>query len=381
MRIGIVTHYMPPHIGGIELVADSLFHAYRASGFDVRWVAARAPAGAPAREDGRIRVACWNWLERKLGVPWPILGIEGIREINRLVGWADLLHVHDSLYEAGAAVLVARLARKPVILSQHIGFVRYQNALLNGIEHLANGTLGRTVLRRATHVVFCTKAAEQFAEPVLKGRTGRTSFIPNGIDINVFKPPTPQERLSARRNLNIPASARVALFVGRLVEKKGVDVLVELTRAVPSYLFLVAGNGPLGTMIPTGTPNVSWFPAVAPSAMVSMYRAADVFLLPSHGEGLPLSVQEAMATGLPVIVSRDEVFTGMFEGEGACIASERTAEAFRQSLERLADNPNLGDQMGARARNFAVREWSMDLMTARYEALIRELTNLKRAND
>jgi glycosyltransferase involved in cell wall biosynthesis len=372
---------MPPHIGGIELVADSLFHAYRASGFDVRWVAARAPAGAPAREDGRIRVACWNWLERKLGVPWPILGLEGIREINRLVGWADLLHVHDSLYEAGAAVLVARRARKPVIVSQHIGFVKYQNALLNGIEHLANGTLGRTVLRRATHVVFCTRAAEQFAEPVLKGRSGRTSFIPNGIDINVFKPPTPQERLSARRNLNIPDSTRVALFVGRLVEKKGVDVLVELTRAMPSYHFLIAGNGPLGTMVPTGAPNVSWFPAVAPAAMVPLYRAADVFLLPSHGEGLPLSVQEAMATGMPVIVSRDEVFTEMFEGQGACIAAERTASGFRDSLEQLVEDSGLGDRLGARARDLAVREWSLELMTDRYDVLIRELMETRQTND
>ena len=378
MRIGVVTHYMPPHIGGIEIVADSLFRAYRNAGFEVRWVAAREPASMEAREDGRIRVRCWNGLESKLGVPWPVLGIEGRLEVNRLVRWADLLHVHDCLYEASAAaVLLARRAKKPVILSQHIGFVKYPNVVLNVIEHIANKTLGRAALRLATHVVFCTKAAEQFAAPMLKGQNGKTSVIPNGIDIDVFRPPSPRERAQARAQFKLPDGLPIALFVGRLVEKKGVDVFAELIRAMPSHHFMIVGDGPLRSLIPGDAPNVSRFPEVAPQAMALMYRAADVFLLPSHGEGLPLSVQEAMATGLPVIVSQDEGFTGMLASEGACIAAERTAAAFRQSLEQLAEDPRSSDLLAARGRALAVREWGLDLMNKRYEALIRELTGSK----
>jgi glycosyltransferase involved in cell wall biosynthesis len=212
---------------------------------------------------------------------------------------------------------------------------------------------------------------------LLKGRTERTSFIPNGIDTDRFKPPTPRERALARQNLKLPESARVALFVGRLVEKKGVDVLAELVRQMPSHHFLIVGVGPLSTLIPADAANLEWFPAVAPEAMAAMYEAADVFLLPSHGEGLPLSVQEAMATGLPVIVSRDEAFTRMLEIEGACLATERTSAAFRESLERLVDDPEYSASLAARSRELAVREWSLDIMTARYEELIRELTEKK----
>jgi D-inositol-3-phosphate glycosyltransferase len=305
-----------------------------------------------------------------------------MRELGRLVRWADLLHVHDCLYAAsGAATLLARRARKPVILSQHIGFVKYRRALMNGVEHLANHTLGRAVLRSATRVVFCTKAAEQFAGPLLKGRTGKTSFIPNGIDTDRFKPPAPPERAYARENLELPDSARVVLFVGRLVEKKGVDVLAELIEQMPSHLFLIVGDGPLRTLIPAQAHNVAWFPAVAPELMARMYQATDVFLLPSHGEGLPLSVQEAMATGLPVIVSLHEGFTRLLEDEGACLATERTAAAFRASLETLAHDPELSASLAARSRELAVREWSLDVMTARYEALIRELTEKNRADE
>jgi len=375
MKIGIVTHYMPPHIGGIELVAESLFQAYLTAGLETRWVSAREPATAAAREPGRIRVASWNILERKLGVPWPILGIEGLKELRRLVQWADLIHVHDCLYAASSvAVLLARRARKPVILSQHINFVAYRSALMNGVERLANYTLGRGVLRRASHVVFCTKAAELFAAPLLEGRIGRTSIIQNGIDTDRFKPPTEQEHLRARKKMNLPESVPVALFVGRLVEKKGIDILADLIRLMPSHLFLIVGDGPLRTIIPAPAENVVWFPAVAPEAMSEIYQAADVFLLPSHGEGLPLSVQEAMATGLPVIVSRDEAFSAVLDRERACIAAERTPSGFQETLEMLACDSVLSASVGSRAREFAAREWSLAVMSGRYEALIRKLT-------
>ncbi|HSB10355.1 MAG TPA: glycosyltransferase family 4 protein [Blastocatellia bacterium] len=375
MKIGIVTHYMPPHIGGIELVADSLYDAYRSAGFEARWVAARSPDTAPSREDGRIRVRCWNGLERRLGVPWPVLGLEGVRELKHLVRWADLLHVHDSLY-AGTAVSVrmARNANKPILLSQHIGFVRYPSAVLNAVEHIANKTLGRAMLRSATHVVFCTSAAQQFASALLNGRVANTSYIPNGIDTGRFRPPSQSERASAREMLKLSEPARIVLFVGRLVEKKGVDVLAELIKRMSSHVFLIVGDGPLRTTIPTEADNVGWFPRIDPEAMAQVYQAADVFILPSHGEGLPLSVQEAMATGLPAVVTKDEAFTAKLEQEGACLATARTVEAFRQALERLAGETSLSASLSARSRELALREWSLDVMTARYLALIRELT-------
>lgn len=365
---------MPPHIGGIELVAESLFRAYHAAGFEARWVAAREPSSAPARDDGRVRVRSWNALERRLGVPWPLPGIEGLREISRLVRWADLIHVHDCLYATSSlATLLARRFGKPVILSQHIGFVMYPVTLLNGIERLANYTLGRAVLRSATHIIFCTRAAEQFGGTLLTVPNGKSSVIPNGIDTDCFRPPSQSERATARRMFKLDESRRVALFVGRLVEKKGVDVLAQLVKRMPSHLFLVVGDGPLRTLISKAAENLTWLPRMEPESMAKVYHAADVFILPSHGEGLPLSVQEAMAAGLPAVVTRDEAFTSTLEREGACLGSARTTDSFQQLLERLGGDSNLASKLSARSRELALREWSMDVMTERYVTLIREL--------
>src|ERR1700674_3602614 len=98
MKIGLITHYMPPHMGGIERVADMLFAAYAHRGFEVRWVASRDPAESPVREGGRVRVPCWNGLEHWLLVPVARCGLSAWREVRSLARWAYLLHVHDCLY-------------------------------------------------------------------------------------------------------------------------------------------------------------------------------------------------------------------------------------------------------------------------------------------
>jgi len=376
LRIGIVTHYMPPHVGGIELVTESLFDAYKAAGCDVRWVASRDPVGAPPREPGRIRVRCWNGLERRFGVPVPLWGPAGAREIVRLVRWANVLHVHDCLYFGSAlTVFFARRTRKPVLLSQHIGQGQFPAVILNAVQRAAYQTLGRLVLRNASYLVFCTPAAEEFVPTLLGGRSGPASTILNGIDIERFHPPTPTERARARQNLGIPESRRIVLFVGRLVEKKGVGLFLEVGRRLHSYHFLMVGDGPIR---PTGINNLTWLPFIPPKRMEIVYQAADVLLLPSYGEGFPLAVLEAMATGLPVIVSKGAAFTALLERDEACVTAERTPSALCEAVGKLLETPGLAAAMADKARALVAREWNLKAMGARYLALVHELAGKRR---
>lgn len=371
LRVGMVTHFMPPHMGGVEVMAEALFGTYAAAGCEVRWVASREPATAAPHERGRVRVGCWNGLERRLGVPYPLWGPAAVREVARLVRWADVLHVHDCLYPGSAlTVLLARRARKPVLLSQHVGFVRYPSVLLNGLERLAYQTLGRAVLRHVSHVVFCTQAAEEFVIALLGRQPEAASTILNGIDIERFRPPTPEERVKARRTLGLRESDPVVLFVGRLVEKKGAALFLEVSRRMPSYHFLMVGDGPLR---PVGADNLTWLPFVPPEGMTSVYQAADLFLLPSHSEGFPLAIQEAMAAGVPVVLPKGEAFTALLEREGACLLAERTPAALCTVLDRLRETPELAAAVGARSREIVVKEWNLEAMETRYLALIRDL--------
>jgi D-inositol-3-phosphate glycosyltransferase len=371
LRIGIVTHYMPPHTGGIETVAESIFRAYKVAGFEARWIASRIPEDLMPREDGAIQVRCWNGLERRFGVPWPVWGAAGVKEVARLVQWADVIHVHDCLYFGSAiATLLARRVRKPILLSQHIGSVRYPSRILNGLERAAYSTLGRIVLRSASHIVFCTPAAEEFITALLGKRSIAASFIPYGIDTRRFRPPTLEKRVTARKDLNLPDSPRTVLFAGRLVEKKGINLFLEVSRRMPPHHFLVVGDGPIR---PALADNLTWIPFVSPDEMEKVYHAADVLLLPSHSEGFPLAILESMAVGLPVITSKGQTFAKLLEREGACLVADRTPAAFREAVARLWNTPGLAATIAARSRELAVRDYSAEVMGARYLELIQHL--------
>jgi glycosyltransferase involved in cell wall biosynthesis len=368
MKIGLITHYMPPHNGGIERVAEMLFTAYTTRGFEVRWLASRDPGDTPPREGDRIRVPCWNGLECRLGVPVPLWGPWAWAEVRRLAHWADVLHVHDCLYPGSvlAAVLGPSLGT-PVLLTQHVGFIQYRAAALRIIERLAFATLGRWVLGRACRLAFATPAAEAYVSQLLGGYPGHACTIPNGVDTDRFHPASQQERQSARRTLGLLDDAPVVLFVGRLVEKKGVNLVIETSRQLRDVQFLIIGDGPLARIVPD-EPNIRWYRSMSPEQIHECYHASDCFLLPSHGEGLPVAVQEAAACGLPMVVSEGEIYTGPLSDHGICFSAPRTPEALtRRVREALVGGTA---EMSARARRHAESDWSLRAMATRYIALL-----------
>ncbi len=369
MKIGLVSSYMPPHLGGLEQIGETLFQGYARRGLRVEWIASCVPSGLPARDGGRVRVACWNGVERWLGVPVPLWGPEAWREVERLARWADALHVLECLYVSSAmAIAAGRRHGKPVVVSQNIGFIAYRSAVLNAIERLAYGTLGRAVLRRASHVVLATPSAKRDVLPMLDGTPA--SAFPVGIDTERFRPASADDRARARRPLGLPAAEPVVLFAGRLVEKKGLPLVVEVARRLDGVRFLVVGDGPLRRLLDGAPANIVWHRAVDPSNMPAVYHAVDGVLLPSHGEGLPLVIQEAMASGLPCVVSSDEPYAADLVAADVCLAAPRGAGAMANALERALACP---DALPRRARSYAEVHWSADAMVDRHVALFEEL--------
>jgi glycosyltransferase involved in cell wall biosynthesis len=371
LRIGLVTHYMLPHIGGIEILANQLFHSYRKAGCEVRWVSSRVPPQTPKQENGRVRVGCWNWLERRLGVPWPVWGPTSLTPLMAMINWADILHVHDCLYCSSALTLaLARWLNKPVLLSQHIGAITYRSAILNGLASLAYKTLGRAVLRGASHVVFCAPAAEDFCLRLSGGFLKAFSSIPLGVDTERFHPPSPEERYRARLNLGLQEAGPVVLFVGRLQEKKGALEFQEVAERNSRNHFLVVGDGPLR---PPAKKNLTWLPRVPPESMAQVYHAADVLLLPSRSESLPLATLEAMASAVPVIVSRHLPMGDILEKEAAGWTAERTSGEFAATLKRVLEAPETAASLAHRARRLVELHWSSKAMARKYLRLIHQI--------
>lgn len=134
-------------------------------------------------------------------------------------------------------------------------------------------------------------------------------FIPNGVDTNTFSPPSSrEEKSSLRTEFKIPLDRRVFVYVGRLEEVKGIDVLLQAwqseERAGGNSVLLIVGEGSLESLVSLKSlPGVIFLGPKGSSEIVRILKASDVFILPSRYEGMSNALLEAIATGLPVLAT------------------------------------------------------------------------------
>ncbi len=367
MRILVVTHYQPPHFGGIETVAAVLAERYRRAGHDVVWLSSDLPP-TPA-PPGCVRVPAWNFAEEKLGVPYPLWHPRTTRTVRQWVQWSDAVHLHDCLYLGSALALWhARRLGKPTVLTQHVGPVPYQSVLLRGVQALAYATLGRAVHRRADQTVFISRTVlEWFQARVTYRHPPR--FLSNGVDLSVFHFGDEPIRRAARERLGFAAESRVVLFVGRFVEKKGTPVIEHLARRHPHWRFVLIGDGPIEPRA-WGLPNVLVSRFLPQAVLRDYYWASDVLCLPSTGEGFPLVVMEAMVCGTPAMISA-ETFAAWSHGREHFLVGAPTASAFEALLEQ---HPPMSTEAARRALSaYACDHWNWERIAAEYVQLLEDL--------
>lgn len=295
-------------------------------------------------------------------------------DLARACREADIVHVHDCLYLPSiVAFHAAQRARRPVLVTQHVGRVPYRNPLLGAMQAGANRVLGGWVLGRADQVVFESESVRRHFSRFVKFRRPAV-LVENGVDTEHFRPALDQERLALRRALGAPSGAPLLLFLGRFVEKKGLPVLRELTRRLPQAFWLFAGWGPLDPAA-WGYANVRV--VRNPSSILELYQAADLLVLPSVGEGFPLSVQEAMACGTPALLGT-ETASGSPHAQAVLLAEPTglpdTAQRWTVRLQSLLASPATLQALRPRVARFAREHWSWESCVAQYAALLRGCT-------
>ncbi len=251
----------------------------------------------------QVSLAAASVAEKLLGIPYPVPGPSAWRTIFREAARADVILVHDALYITSiAGYLAARAHRKPLVVVQHVGFVPYKSALLRTLMQGANRCIAAPLLGSADRVIFISELTmRQFAHVCWRRPP---ALIFNGVDTDVFSPALASEEIAqARARFGLPATGSVALFVGRFVEKKGLRALEHMARLRSDVLFVFAGNG--RSIRGTGDCPTCAFTPACPGQLAPLYRASDLLLLPSAGEGFPLVIQEALACGLPIICGID----------------------------------------------------------------------------
>jgi len=368
MKILSISNYFPEHIGGIEIVASNLVQRWRTN-HQVYWAACETPDRPHPPEVNDLALSANNFTEERLGFPYPIPSIHSLYQIVTHVRRSDIIHFHDCLYLANLiAFLASRLYRKPVIVTQHVALIPYVQEYKKVLQKLAYQTLGRLVLGRAEQVVFISQNVKTWFEQRVHLRKPAL-YIPNGVDREHFHPANSMERETVRAELGIPRQATVLLFAGRFTEKKGIGIIQKLALQQTNWLWILVGKGEFDPNH-WNLPNVYVNAPVPHIELRRFYIAADLFILPSQGEGFPLAAQEALSCGLPVALS-DETTTA-FPDAPLIKLNIRDLYSMISTLDEILSDPDqLANLRAASLRYAECLNW--DTVSRQYEEIFVSL--------
>ena len=255
-------------------------------------------------------------------------------------------------FAAESAYFVCRMRRIP--------FVIWSGSTINepSVQRTLTLPLVKTIVRgSAAGIAYGTRAKEYLVR--LGARPERVFVAMNTVDIDYFRTRSdlsPDERAERKAAIGL-AGKRIVMFNGRLVPRKGTDVLLRAFAALKPHMpdagLLLIGYGPEETRLKELTmalnvEDVRFTGHVPLQDLPGYYACADVFVLPSWGEPWGLVINEAMAAGLPVIAT-DQVGASVDlirDGVNGYVTPARDPVALAHALRQVLDDPARAAQMG-----------------------------------
>lgn len=277
----------------------------------------------------------------------------------------DLIHSHYWL-SGRVGTWLAQHWQVPQVTMFHTLGEAKNRARLGEHEHQVRIESERRIIASADRVVAGSAQEKQLMCRAYDARPHRVSVIPPGVDLRAFRPGS---QAAARRELDLGQPGKVVLFVGRLEPLKGIDILLQAFPRIEhrgSPRLLIAGGDAAGDperarlerlVADLGIGDqVTFLGPVDHDRLPTLYRAADVCVVPSYYESFGLVAVEALACGTPVIASRVGGLIGtVADGETGFLVPWRCPEPFAERLELLLGNDPLRAQFAAAAPKSVAR--------------------------
>jgi glycosyltransferase involved in cell wall biosynthesis len=275
----------------------------------------------------------------------------------------ELIHC-NTYFPVYSGIIAARTIGVPVISTFHDiyglkGWIKSQNSIIWGLA----GHFATTFAAQLPHDRVISVSPQCKQKLLALGiREHKITIIPNGVDLKLF------DSLHAKKIHN------QILYVGRLVEFKHVDWLIEafaeVLKEVPSAKLKVVGDGPERTRLEKLTREMRVqkhviFTGLTPTydAVTRYYKESEVFVLPSTVEGEAIVLKEAMAARLPLIamnIPGSGVLSLMLDGENGFLLEPGRPELIAEKLIQLLRDRKLKNRMGSRGRRFVQRfDWDI----------------------
>jgi len=335
MKILLVTNYQPPHMGGIEFAAISLKRCWQDAGHEVTWLTTDLPRGGRPSTADNVRIPAANFFESLWQINSPVVSPLAYPRIARLVREHDAISIHSLAPGLSTVALFAALrAKKPTIATQHVGVIPMKAAVLSLVQDRFLCTAARWCTRRGALLTFVGQAVRDWFLQHANVPEDKVFMTPAGIDRSDYHFVDDAERAGFRAKWQTEHHSFNVLFVGRFYEKKGLPLLQEVARRCPDIHFTLVGTGPLDPAA-WGLPNIRLVGFVETSELRELYGSHDLFIMPSVGEGWPAVVPQAMACGLPCLIS-EETFQGFNRDPDRFLVCTRNADVIAGMLRDAA---------------------------------------------
>jgi glycosyltransferase involved in cell wall biosynthesis len=286
----------------------------------------------------------------------------------------DVIHAHWLIPQGFSVVLAGLFVKNmpPLISTSHGGDLMGLNGWLLSL-------IKRWVIRRSSQMTVVSNTMTSFAR-ALGARPEQLQTISMGVDTtNVFTP-----------DADVTRAENELLFVGRLVEKKGVAYLLEampeILRQAPDTHLRLVGDGPMRSALSQQVNRrgiahaVTFHGAINNSELPGFYRRATVFVAPSiiteqgDQEGLGLVLIEALACKCPVVASDlPAIQEVVISGATGLSVPEKDPSALAKAVTKLLAEPGLRRRLTENGRNHVSLNFDWEIVATRYSRLIEQL--------
>lgn len=383
-----VLHVIPsigPLRGGPSVAMRALARALAQAGVNVHVATTdddgpgrlAVPLGRPVDEDGAT-----HWYFRRqtrfYTTSWALT-----RWLAGHVTGYDLVHIHALFsYVAVPASVLARQHGVPYIVRPLGTLNRFgMETRRPRLKRLSYGLIERRILARAACVHY-TSEAEQ-GEAAALGAPGRPVVIPHGIELEAFQRLAP--RGWVRRRAPHLAGRTIILFLSRIDPKKGLDLLLPAFARVraqqPDVALVMAGDGETEFVGKLKTEavrlgidaDIYWAGFLGGDEKLAALADADLFVLPSYSENFGLSVVEAMASRLPVVISDEVAIHREVAGGEAGLVTSCQVPSLTAALASLVADAGRRERLGQAGRRLVESRFSAEAMTAAVLSMYHEI--------
>ena len=373
LRIAMIIQSYLPRLGGAEKQLATVCRKLRQRGLEPTIITRRYPGmrafevidqtpvyRVPTPQPKSLAAFCYI-----------LFGLRKIKQIQ-----PQVVHAHELLSPTDMAVLGKKLWRIPVAVKVLRG------GKLGDLYKLNHRASGRARIRRMKNYVdvFLAISREISEELMQEGIAAqRCRFIPNGVDVDVYKPLPEKERVQLRQLMQLPEGF-LCMYSGRLAPEKGLLTLLEawqiFLKSNSKANLLILGSGEMEAELRSKAgKNVTFVGHVADPK--PFLQACDAFILPSATEGLSNAMLEAMACGLAVVATRVGAAPELIKDQvsGLLVNPGNVAE-ITEALGLLASHPADCKRFGQKSSQKVAQDYSLDNTVERLIALYGELAEV-----